>query len=257
MSDLFKCLDQALNVKDWLIALDRDGTLVPYANRPEEAIVDRKLRGLIDDLSAKDGVTIAVISARSCAQLRGDFGDCIVLAGNYGMEVMFPDGKLCVQDDALNAVPRIKQARDQLSERLDLASGAILEDHGYSLCLHWHNVPLSMRDDLHAAVMMTADKFPELKFEKGNTSYEVFPNLEWNKGLGLAYIDQNLNNGIERVTFFAGDTNADTPGFAWVNDRGGISVRVGGNGDPLGARFVLGTPQDLHDTLEFILKRKS
>lgn len=258
MKDICKAIDSALNVDDWLIALDRDGTLVPYANRPEEAKATDKIKRLLSDLCARQGFRVAIISARSSAQLKGDFDDCgVILAGNYGMEVLLADGTECIQPYALSAVPDLKEARDELCESIDLQNGSILEDHGYSLCLHWHNVPISRRDEVHRAVLAAADRFPQLTFRKLPTSYEVLPNIPWDKGFGLSFIDSSIGGGKgERMRFFAGDTEADKPAFEYVNERGGISVRVGKDGERLSARFNIESPDVLHDILEYIARRR-
>ncbi len=250
-------IDQALSDSHWLIALDRDGTLVPYANRPEEAVVDGKLRGLISDLCAGSGIDVAIISARSTAQLRGDFDSVgAILAGNYGLEVLFPDGQELIQPHALNAVPMLKTVRDELSEKIDLANGAILEDHGYTLCLHFQNVHPSRRHEIHAPVLETALQFPDLSFKRLPTSYEVTPSIPWDKGFGLSFIDSNLAGDCStRKRFFAGDTTADTPGFIWTNSHGGISIQIG-LGDSIGATHRLDTPEELHLLLEYIVKRR-
>jgi trehalose 6-phosphate phosphatase len=258
LNDLYYAINDALETEDWLIALDRDGTIVPYANRPEEAIVTPKLKALIADLCARRGMRVAIVSARSAAQLQGDFDSVgAILAGNYGMEVVLTDGTECIQPYALNAVPDLKTARDELAELIDFAEGAILEDHGYSLCLHWHNVALSNRDAVHSAVLSTADRLPQLKFRRLPTSYEVLPNIPWDKGLGLSFIDSVAGGKSDsRHLFFAGDTDADSPGFEYVNGRGGISVRVGPSSDFLRARFQVDTPEDLHAVLEYIARRR-
>lgn len=257
MNPLFGAIDQALSKSQWLIALDRDGTIVPYADRPEEAVVDEKLRSLLEDVSAAVGIDVAIISARSSAQLRGDFdGVGAILAGNYGMEVNFPDGKECILPAALDMVPMLKTARDELFERIDTHMGAILEDHGYSLCLHWHQVPPKKRDELHSVVKTTSEQFPGLIFKQMPTSYEVFPGFAWDKGNALEFIASNLNVGSDqRFYFFAGDTTSDTPAFEWIDKHGGISIRVGPD-ENLGAQHRLDSPEDLHAVLEYVAQRK-
>lgn len=261
MTELLGSVDKLLAVENLLIAMDRDGTLVPYANRPEEAVVTDSVRRLIDDLCARRGVVVAVLSARSAAQLRGDFeGAGIVMAGNYGMEVVLPDGSECIQPRALQAVPMLKKVRDELSESLDLESGLILEDHGYSLCLHWQNVPISRRDEVHRAITTTADRFSDLKFREMPTSYEVLPNMPWDKGFGMSFIDASTSGGApaneKRGLLYAGDTESDSPAFDYVNDRGGISIRIGGNGDRLRAQHWLREPSELHELVEYMTHRR-
>jgi trehalose 6-phosphate phosphatase len=258
MSDLLRSLQAALPAARWLIALDRDGTLVPYAARPEDARVDEHLTKITSALAQQPGFHIAVISARSVAQLRGDFdGQGIILAGNYGMEVRFPDGRQVVQPHALRAVPYLKLVRDQLATILDLESGVILEDHGYSLCLHWHQVPLSRRDEVHMAIQALSQDFSQVRFRALPTSYEVVPNIPWDKGLALSFLDANISTGgVEPLYFYAGDTDADVPAFEWVNERGGISVRVGGS-TALGAKFHLLHPEDLQAVLKQLANKRA
>lgn len=269
MKPIYSAIRSGLPAENWLIALDRDGTLVPYADRPEEARVTPDLRELIAHLAEQPGFQVAVISARSVAQLAGDFkAKRLILAGNYGVEVQFPDGRLCIQPQALDAVPALKACRDQLFVSIDKNAGAILEDHGYSLCLHWHNVPISRREELHTAVGAIEDRCPHLAFRRLQTSYEVLPDFPWNKGLALAFIDENLRPSAqilkppeakpvtESVYFFAGDSHADMPAFRWINEHGGISVRVGRD-ECLGAQFRLNEPADLLRLLDYLCRNRA
>lgn len=258
MTDILREFDSALaGATRWFIALDRDGTLVPYAPRPEMALVDAELEELMTELVACDQLHVAVLSARSVAQLRGDFRQKrLILAGNYGMEVRFPDGRMAIHPEALRAVPYLKLVRDELASVLDLNGGIILEDHGYSLCLHWQQVPISLRTELHNAVTAIADDFPRVHFRRLVSSYEVLPNIPWDKGLAMAFIDANLPaEDSSRFYFYAGDTEADAPAFQWVDSQGGISVRVGGE-DSLGARFHVREPRELRQALRYLISQR-
>lgn len=253
MNGLLKEIEAKVSHRNWFIALDRDGTLVPYADRPEEARVTNALYRLLGELSHIEGFQIAIVSARSVAQLHGDFdSENLILAGNYGMEVTFPDGRSMVESRAQAAVPQLKELRDQLAHHIDLTTGAILEDHGYSLCLHWHRVPATAQDELHVSVAELLKRFPQVTLKTLPTSYEMVPNMAWDKSLALGWIDAHLDGPPEgRFYFYAGDSEADTPAFDWVNQRNGISVRVG-KMDHLGARYRLGRPADLLGLLKHI-----
>lgn len=256
MKELIDAIDRKIAIPNWLIALDRDGTLVPYASSPEKARVQPALHTLINDLAVQPGVRVSVVSARSAAQLEGDFGRRrVILAGNYGMEVLFPDGSEAFLPEALSAVPQLKELRDRLACAIDLSSGAILEDHGYSLCLHWHNVPLSRRGEIHSAVNSLSDAFPQVSIRQLPSSYEMLPNVDWTKGKALNFLGSNLKLDEEVLYFFAGDTEADSPAFEWVNERGGISVRIGPGGN-LGASFQLAQPEQLHAVLRYTLEKR-
>ena len=241
-------LDDQVFRSQWLVAMDRDGTIVPYAERPEEATVEPALLKLINDMAAQPGVHVAVVSARSVAQLRGDFGDSkVILAGNYGMEIRFPDGTDIIQKRATAAVPALKQVRDELAAIIE--HGAILEDHGYTLCLHWHMVHADQLDVVHDAVAAAAARHGSLEFTRLPTSYEVAPTFAWNKGDAIGSIDEILPmSSGKRFHLFAGDSAADEPGFRWVNEHGGLSIKIGVTSDSE-AQFQMQSPSDLHGYL--------
>lgn len=226
--------------KELLIAFDRDGTLVPYAHRPEDAILDPAVRNNLLALATTSSVTVAIVSARSIAQLRGEFDSSqLIIAGNYGLEIHFPDKPQMTNQVALQSARALKEARDELVPLIKPAVNAILEDHGYSLCLHWHTVPVDARPQVHALIKEVSTKFPELLFRAQPTSYEVLPNTEWDKGQALAYIDSTLDPERDRAYVFVGDSAADEPAFAWVNARRGVSVRVGSLGENTCSQYQL------------------
>ena len=65
---ILQSLEAVLQNRKLFIGLDRDGTLVPYSDRPEEARVDAELYALLSDLSKLPAVRVGIISARSIAQ---------------------------------------------------------------------------------------------------------------------------------------------------------------------------------------------
>jgi trehalose 6-phosphate phosphatase len=229
VASVMQILEPLFATRNLFIGLDRDGTIVPYADRPEDATVDPELAELLDSLSKKPGIKVGIISARSIAQLRSDFdAKKLFLAGNYGMEISSPQGDVFIQPFALAAVPTLKEVRDRLTALVTPETGAILEDHGYSLCLHWQLVPEDRRPELKAAFDSLKSAFPSLLFTPLLTSYEVKPLTTWSKGEALNQIfntyQQMLNNSF---VLYAGDSAADEPAFSWVNGRGGLSIKAG------------------------------
>lgn len=229
ITSVMQAIEPSFSKRDLFIGLDRDGTIVPYAARPEDARVDPELHAILDQLSRKPGIKVGIISARSIAQLRGDFDPKrLFLAGNYGMEISSPQGDVFIQPFALDAVPALKEVRDRLAALVNPQMGAILEDHGYSLCLHWHLVAPERVPELKMIVNEVQTAFPGLHFSILPTSYEVKPQTKWDKGEALNQIFNTYNQMLgNSLILYAGDSSADEPGFAWVNNRGGISLKVG------------------------------
>jgi trehalose-phosphatase len=186
--------------------------------------------------------------------LKGDFNSRkIILAGNYGLEIAIPDHVPIVQEAAQQAVPFLKQAREKLASMISPTIGAILEDHGYSLCLHYHLVPGENVDEIHRAIRNIAPKFPQLELRSLPTSYEFMPRHDWNKASALAEIAKKLELEPSKTAFFfAGDTTSDEPCYRWVNERDGLSINVGDKFTSSSAQFQLSSPAQLCELLVHI-----
>jgi trehalose 6-phosphate synthase/phosphatase len=70
------------------LLLDYDGTLVPFARNPREAIPDPELLALLNALGAKENTSLTIISGRDAASLEEWFGDIPVnLVAEHGATV--------------------------------------------------------------------------------------------------------------------------------------------------------------------------
>jgi trehalose-phosphatase len=254
VNSILQALPQNLD-RPLFLGLDRDGTLVPYADRPEQAVPDPDLRSTLFELALLPQITIAIVSARSVAQLQVDFGhQSIILAGNYGLDIRFPGGQTIVQKEAVDAVPRLKQVRERLAKLVEPPTNAILEDHRFSLCLHWHTVPQNSLAEVHKTVQTIKGLFPDLTFRALPTSYEVLPGVKWDKSKALDILDQRLIAKTRQCFYaYAGDSPADEPAFAWVNKRQGASIKVGDISFVSCAKYHLGDALKLKNLLEELL----
>ena len=236
-----------------LLLFDRDGTLVPFVDEPSMAVVDAGLKTLMTRLSMKPNTRTGVISARGLAQLFADFGrEHLLLAGNYGLEICYPDGYCEVQPGALQAESEVLSLYTTLQKKFEQTPGFILENHGLSLCLHTDSINEDKCQDVYELMSRLQRNYSGLKVRPLATSYEVLPQMVWDKSYALSCIQKHLfGENYDRLYLFAGDSEYDEPGFNWVNRHGGISIRIGPAGVPTAAHFVLGSPHLLH---EFIRK---
>jgi len=213
------------------IGFDRDGTLVPYADHPDEALLDECVKLQLEKLSLLPNITVAIISARSIAQLGRDMFGCadrMILAGNYGLEISFPDHKEFLHPDAVRLKRTLRKLKIELFKKLPPLGSVILEDHGLSLCVHYHRAQMHERREIIAAVTTFAKLYSELTFINLPTSFEIMPAQNWNKGSALDIIEGKIGFDEDdwRLLYF-GDSVSDEPAFSWINNRGGISVRIG------------------------------
>lgn len=251
-------LNQLFHRKNWLLAFDRDGTLAPFTVDPAASRVPPETVQALKTLAQMPNVHIAIVSARPIPFLKNDFGDApLTLAGNYGMEILYAEENerhIQVGDHHRESIAAL---RDKLRQIVTPAARTILEDHELTICLHYHLTPSDMMAEIEAEVEAAFNQVPHLRRRRLQTSIEFMPDFDWHKGLGLANVAEHYeltNSTIDETFFmFAGDSEADEPGFEYVQNRGGIAVRVGKHwmGRP---DYLCDNPENTHELIERLLK---
>jgi len=246
------------------IFLDRDGTLVPYSPTPELAFLPPLTKTVLSDIVDHNQAQIAIVSARNLKSLASEFDpEKEILAGNYGLEISFPNGHKFVHPAASNAVPQITLLAEELAEIVAKYPQLILDNHHYSLCLHYHLLPPHKQS--HVAALMEEIKSrysgsddSTVHFHDLPTSYEIVPAIEWDKGRALEQISLVLNLADKNMLYIAvGDTEADEPMFNWVNARNGLTFTVGAEDKISRAQYRLDSSDDLYAFLRHMLDLKS
>jgi trehalose 6-phosphate phosphatase len=211
------------------IILDRDGTLVPYSPTPELAFLPPLTKTVLCDLVDQNQGQVAIVSARGLQGLQDEFdSNRQILAGNYGLEISFPSGRTFVHPAAKAALPQITELAAELAVVVARYPQLILDNHTYSLCLHYHLLPAHQCSHVAALIEELAKRFPSLTFRALPTSYEIVPPVEWNKGSALERIADELKLQSENTLYVVfGDTEADEPMYQWVNAHRGLSFNVG------------------------------
>jgi trehalose-phosphatase len=257
-SEIVNAITKIAKGKELFIGFDRDGTLVPYADRPENALLNPQVHESLRTLAIKAGVIAGIVSARSIALLRSEFDyQRLFLAGNYGLETALPKQEPKVNAVAQAVSEQLKEARNKLGPLARPEINAILEDHGYSLCVHWHTVPVESREALHHHIELVSKEFPQLLLRAQPTSYEFLPDIKWDKGHALAAIDQMVPQEHERAYVFIGDSPPDEPAFQWVNNHGGVSVRVGSGGANTCSKFQVADTTEIAKIITLLAEARS
>lgn len=255
-----QCFDKAdlqrLSQERLFVGLDRDGTLVPIYSDQSLALVDDRVRKIINQLTKLPQTTVSIVSARSAERLKKDFlSPQTILAGNYGLEVYFPDRSAVIQKEALEALPLLRNVRQLIADDLERNLPICLDDHILSLCLHYHLVPEREQEIVHQSVSALARQFPGLHFRALPTSYEVFPPFSWSKGDSLSLMTERLGLGDGNTCFlFIGDSEADEPAFRWCNEAGGISIMVSSRTVPgSAAKYRVRSPGQVLAFLQYLI----
>ncbi len=212
--------------------IDVDGTLLEIAPRPELVQVPAELASLLDRLEHERGGALAVVSGRRIAELdrllRPWHG---AAAGLHGAERRRPDGS-AVQSTASPADVAAAAALDRLRPGLAALAqrfpGVWLEDKGRTLALHYRAAP-DRDGELKRSVETLLDVDGDsLRTIAGKMVIELQPRTHGKDGAIAAFMNEPPFRGRRPV--FLGDDTTDEDGFAEVNRRGGLSIRVGDPG---------------------------
>jgi trehalose 6-phosphate phosphatase len=220
---------------DWALFLDVDGCLVDFADAPDDVRVPRRLGPTLDALARRMGGALALVSGRPLAGLDQLFAPLqLPAAGLHGLERR--NGHTFVA--APDAPPALAGIRSEASSIAGDYPGAIVEDKGPALGLHWRAAPAA-RDALRSLAEAALPRLPGYRLQHGNSVVELRPSAG-DKGGAIAAMLEEPPFRV-RTPVFAGDDITDESGFAVVNAHGGLSVLVGAR-EPSAAHYALGTP---------------
>ena len=207
----------------WALFLDIDGTLFDLVDDPTLVEADQALLELLDDLSRCLGGALALISGRDLRSI-----DRIMAprrypaAGTHGAEWRLSDGGCWIMD--IDAAALATAAGD-LERFVATCPGVMLERKAQSLALHYRLRPQAEEQVAAAAAAMLRQLGNGYRLMPGKAVVEIAP-AGADKGAAIArFLDCPPFRGRRPV--FAGDDLTDEHGFEVVNQRNGLSIRVG------------------------------
>jgi trehalose 6-phosphate phosphatase len=216
--------------------LDLDGTLVEIAPRPDRVCVPAGLPRLLDGLARGRDGALAVVSGRMLADMDRLLAPWQgAAAGLHGAERRRADGTIdrTLEEGAARALAWL---RPRLLRLAAGAPGVFVEDKAAALALHYRAAPAREAALREAACALAAECGPALRLLDGKMVLEFGPAAA-SKGTAIAaFLGETPFRGKRPV--FLGDDKTDEDGFAEVNRRGGLSVRIGPPADSA-ARFAL------------------
>jgi trehalose-phosphatase len=213
-----------------LVALDFDGTLAGIVGDPDAARLEPDTRAALVRLAARPDTDIAVVSGRALEDVRARVAiDGVFYGGNHGLEIEGP-GVQRVHVDAAAARPALAACAEHLRPHVDALPGAILEDKGLTLSVHYRQVP-GDRDGAGARLLQEvralATKFPGLRVTTGKMVIELRPDVQWDKGRAVRFLLAALEAGAGSMlpVIFIGDDITDEDAFRAISADGqGIVV---------------------------------
>lgn len=229
---------------DWALFLDVDGCLLELADTPDAVVVPDGLRERLEALRSRLDGALALVSGRTIDTLDKLFApsrfDAVGLHG-----VQCRHGGRC--SGAGQPPPGLVDVRDAASRLVAVYDGALIEEKGPSLALHWRRAP-DAEPALLAFAEHSLEQLPGYRLQHGKQLVEMYPGGAdgdvVDKGGAIAkLLDMPPFRG--RLPVFAGDDLTDESGFEVVNAHDGLSVLVGDR-TPSAARHWLRDPAAVH-----------
>lgn len=213
----------ALPPPPWAFFLDLDGTLVELAETPAGAVAPLGLPGLLRGLQAENQGAIALVSGRPIAELDALLGGLLLpAAGLHGLERRTVEGRLV--RTTLDAL-RVEPVWDALAAQVAQHAGLLAERKGVAFAIHYRRAP-ALAGYAHRLARAAHDRLgPTYRVERGKRVVELRP-VGADKGDAIrAFLAEPTFR--DRTPVFIGDDRTDEAGFAAVDERGGISIKVG------------------------------
>ncbi|MDQ3206098.1 MAG: trehalose-phosphatase [Pseudomonadota bacterium] len=204
--------------RDRALFLDVDGTLVDFAPTPDAVQVRPDLVETLGTLHRGLQGALALISGRPLAQLDALFAPLqLPAAGLHGLE---PRGMTA----PAMAPPALATLRAQAQAMAARFPGAVVEDKGATLALHWRGNP-DAETSLRALADAALPTLPGYRAQPGNHVVELRPEGA-DKGAAIAAL-LDTPAFRDRSPVFVGDDLTDEHGFAATRARGGSGILVG------------------------------
>jgi trehalose 6-phosphate phosphatase len=236
---------------DWALFLDVDGTLLPIAANPAAVRVPERVVSVLASLQDRLSLAIALVSGRSIAELDRLFAPLrLPAAGVHGGERR--DGAGNMHGGGRRDL--LAFARRRLAAFCADHPGALLEDKGMALALHYRGAP-EIESAARLAVAETLEAAgPDVHLQEGKMVLEIKAHSSAKGDAIDAFMQEPPFRGRRPV--FVGDDLTDEHGFDVVNRLGGYSIAVG-LGRPTVARWRLRDERQVLEWLESGATRES
>jgi trehalose-phosphatase len=256
-----KVAQQLRSASHVLLLLDYDGTLTPIVPRPELADLPPGVRRLLEALARQQRLMLAIISGRALVDIKEKVGiGNIFYAGNHGLEIEGP-GVSFVSPQAEEFKPVLRRMYQELSQALGAIKGALVEDKGLTLSVHYRQVADDKSKevrDVFERITGDAAASGKIRITSGKKVYEIRPAVAWDKGKVVKILMERCGGGGQKsvpLPVYIGDDLTDEDAFRAIEDYGGgISVFVGGGDSPSSARYFLLSPDEVARFLSLLLE---
>lgn len=236
-------LPDVAEIGPFAMFLDLDGTLAELAERPEAVVVAPETIELLDSLRRSCGHALAIISGRDIGVVDRLLHPLVLpVAGVHGLQRRDAAGAMhSAAVEPVDMTPIVAALRAAVGAE----PGLLVEPKTGAVALHYRQRPECQslcRDIAEHVVRGRSD----VELLPGKMVFEIRTEGADKGDVIEAYLKEAPFAGRRPV--FAGDDATDEVGFALVNARGGVSIKVGACATTL-ARYRAANLRELHGWL--------
>jgi len=236
------------------IFLDYDGTLTPIVSRPDQAVIPPDTRAVVRDLANRYPTT--VVSGRGREDVAGLVGvDGLNYAGSHGYDIEAGGSSGQETDEpirhevAAEVLPLVEELTRQLEDELSDVDGTVVEPKRFTVAVHYRMVADGEVARVEETVRSAVSNHPELRVADGKKVFEIRPDLDWDKGKAILWLQEALGlDGDDVLPLYVGDDTTDEDAFRILGDEG-LGVVVTDTPRPTHATHQL---QDTVEVREFL-----
>lgn len=227
------------DIGPFAIFLDFDGTLVDLADRPDAVRVDPATLRLLEALAARADHALAVVSGRDISVVDRMLHPLLLpVAGVHGLQRRDAAGKLHGLDFDRAELASVTQS---LEEQIGVESGVVIESKAGAVALHYRQRP-ELESCCREIAENTVRHRPDFELMHGKMVFEIRAQGSDKGDVIEAFLQEPPFRG--RTPIFAGDDLTDEVGFAMINARGGLSIKIGESSTL--ARYRAANVRELH-----------
>jgi trehalose 6-phosphate synthase/phosphatase len=227
-----------------LIALDYDGTLVPFAATPQEASPSDAVRDLLRRVAASSKNTVVVISGRERASLEEWLGDLPVdIVAEHGIWLRDEDGRWITAEPVTGEWKA--RVGPVLQSFVDRTPGSFVEEKDFSLAWHYRGIHPNLAQTRVAEIRNALAGVVgglDLAAMDGNKVLEI-KSARVNKGTA---VHRWMSGAKEGFVLAIGDDRTDEDMFRIAPDHA-WTIKVGHGSTH--ARFSVRDIDEVHDLL--------
>lgn len=249
----FDEIKRSMASKDVFLFLDYDGTLTPIVATPDLAVMSDEMREAVRQ--AASVMTTSIVSGRATDDVRSKVRlEGLFYAGSHGFEIVDPQGKVTVNEDAQEIRSTIDEVHEKLSERLKGVEGALVEHVKYTISSHYRLVADKDFPKVKKAVEDILMEYPVLRMTEGKKVFEIRPKIDWDKGRAVQWILRFLQyDETKHIPIYIGDDTTDEDAFSFLEDKG-FGVLVAEPVRETAARYVVADTKEVKKVLDFLME---